>query len=1496
MSVSLRNEETTVKALIGEAEYGQISESIKRSIENSEKDGDFAKAMEIALGLRPESESLAKRGVCVKELIGEAEYGQISEPTKRRIELCEKHGNFEKARQIASSIPGVQSLEGRLAERVQARQPSLTEGRGILNPSGYSSPGLYKMEGGQLHKLGSYAFIANPIGLEKGVYRVLGAGGIAKMNVGDCAIDPVGFPKGIYQVKDRDGEFTFEKLGTNSAIFTEKIIGLENSEDVEGVGIYNEKPGILLDEGEGPILYEVSEGTTISGLADFPQDVYRVGGGGKLEKLNAGNCIVNPKGYRDGLYEPGVYRVGGAGQLEKLEFGAVVTNPVGQSLGTYQAQGDGMPLRKLEVGALIVNPAGQPSGIYHVQEDGAPLKKLEAGAMVTNPAGQPPGVYRLQGGEAGFTFEKLEIGAIVARPVGQPPGVYRVREDGTGFEKLKAGTAVANPPGQLPGVYLVQASGMSFRKLEVGAVVANPRGQPPGAYQVQEDGVPLKKLEIGAIVARPAGQPSGMYQVQEDGAPLKKLEFGAVIANPAGQPPGMYQVQGGWAPAPLKKLEVGVVVANPRGQPPGVYQVQGDGAPLKKLEIGTVIDNPPEQPPGVYQVQANGTQFKFEQLKADALVANPVGRLPGLYQVREEVREDRTQFKFEKVEIGAIVACPVGQPPGVYQVQEDGAQFKFEKLEADALVADPVGRSPGLYQVQENGTRFEKLRTGAIVTNPPGQPPGAYQVRVGGAQLKKLETGAQVIDPAGRLPGMYQVQENGTLVPSASRQPINVGSLCDGIAARYYGKTLPEYEDIEVIYNGNKTKWVKLTTEQQFKLLREGARATWAEKVERRYQEFQRLDEQKMPEDKIKARMGGVIGEMIGANPGKFPSVHGVNHCTRVALVTEAVARVYRTLFKEFEDMSDDDIALAIAAATFHDSGRQGEEVDIFDALSAQNAERELGNLGLSQEQAKRCASAIERKDSPAAGKDPIAILLHEADCLEIQRLDSFRVGRVRFGTSFLDANQEDSITKERILTLREGVSEGQVNEALEKLAEQAKKLIENTDDDYGKLTGYDEFRNEAKTVGLLGETPPPTLSPLPSSTPSPKPKLLLEFTAAFDALGICETPEEVAELSGLIEQLHAKSPEMLAGILDNCQWLKGKGKDSFIYSVAAASMQMELGDIFDQRDFDALGQGIQPETGVMLGAFDMVRTGKLFDAASRTVVGKSGQKFFDWLDGKDELRSNIADEPISPLLKIGGDLERKGSGPKNAHWRVWRKWMATAEMVPVRKAVIDGVLNQPIDVGSFPDAGDYVDDAYIKEANIAKKFLPLNYAYTQLLLRHATFPGHDQGPPPTVLAVRRVRREALTGISRHGALEKTPARETITYDVNRALPVESWALVSPVGGEYPYGEAALYGKIPAYAILTSVLTNEFCSDLQKELVVIPFSEMEVVVDKNFDEEEYLRDEVLPAMEQQYGPSEPGHSTIGRAREILADPRTHDRFQSILEKRRHEAEKLGVSL
>jgi hypothetical protein len=133
-------------------------------------------------------------------------------------------------------------------------------------------------------------------------------------------------------------------------------------------------------------------------------------------------------------------------------------------------------------------------------------------------------------------------------------------------------------------------------------------------------------------------------------------------------------------------------------------------------------------------------------------------------------------------------------------------------------------------------------------------------------------------------------------------------------------------------------------------------------------------------------------------------------------------------------------------------------------------------------------------------------------------------------------------------------------------------------------------------------------------------------------------------------------------------------------------------------------------------------------------------------------------------------------------------------------------------------------------------------------------FPGQEKGHPPTLLAIRKVDAFAYEKITGEDIKTGVPgATKNLTYGTEKALPAESWSIVSAVRGPAPiYGDSAIYGRVPIYSILTSVFSQGWCPG-QKELVIVPFSDISITAEAQLNEIDYEEKIVLPAMEQQYG-------------------------------------------
>lgn len=125
---------------------------------------------------------------------------------------------------------------------------------------------------------------------------------------------------------------------------------------------------------------------------------------------------------------------------------------------------------------------------------------------------------------------------------------------------------------------------------------------------------------------------------------------------------------------------------------------------------------------------------------------------------------------------------------------------------------------------------------------------------------------------------------------------------------------------------------------------------------------------------------------------------HGVKHATDVTSYVAQIAEFVNKNSGKFDNLkfTPKDVELAEYAAMYHDSGRKNHRVDVFDETSSQRARKQLGHL-LNEQELQQVIGAIKSKDAPAKNKSPVAILLHEADCIDIIRTRGGDVNKFDF-------------------------------------------------------------------------------------------------------------------------------------------------------------------------------------------------------------------------------------------------------------------------------------------------------------------------------------------------------------------------------------------------------------------------------------------------------------------------------------------------------------------
>ncbi|MDR1401894.1 MAG: hypothetical protein LBI81_02985, partial [Puniceicoccales bacterium] len=330
---------------------------------------------------------------------------------------------------------------------------------------------------------------------------------------------------------------------------------------------------------------------------------------------------------------------------------------------------------------------------------------------------------------------------------------------------------------------------------------------------------------------------------------------------------------------------------------------------------------------------------------------------------------------------------------------------------------------------------------------------------------------------------------------------IIIADVCEK-AFPYYAKDYPPYDEIYVIYKREKKLWINLTTEEQFELLREGARANWIDKVDQNYKKYQNLKKFNLTEEKIKEKMKPLMKTMVGEeiNVPMEMKQHGPAHMIRASLLVPKIARTYKKLFKETQNITDKEIWFATFSAIFHDSMRQAGEIDLFDEYSAITAKKALMEMGFSKEECEACADAIRNKDSEVEGKSLIALLVHEADCLEFIRI--ILGNPDNFNANLLDQHG---------LTLQDRVTQDDVDQEIKNLISESTQFIRNTKN---TTLSYEKFSEE---FAKIDSTKPVTNIFA----------LRKKYFAKFKNLGICKGSEEEKTLKSLIGKLCKSSPQM---------------------------------------------------------------------------------------------------------------------------------------------------------------------------------------------------------------------------------------------------------------------------------------------------------------------------------------------------------------------------------
>lgn len=193
---------------------------------------------------------------------------------------------------------------------------------------------------------------------------------------------------------------------------------------------------------------------------------------------------------------------------------------------------------------------------------------------------------------------------------------------------------------------------------------------------------------------------------------------------------------------------------------------------------------------------------------------------------------------------------------------------------------------------------------------------------------------------------------------------------------QFYARPLPSKEDVTVTLAGEKRKWVTLSRAQKITVNNTGTRA---------HNQLSRH----CPELFVDATFFAEGQKpFLEGDPRKS---HGSDHASRVAIFAGIFAYLYHKYHPSYT-VSRNELSLCQILGAGHDSGRQTEGPDVYDADSAENTIQVLKSRGIVDERLlKTCYEAVANKDSePDEKKSLLAKCLQNADSADFARLNLF--------------------------------------------------------------------------------------------------------------------------------------------------------------------------------------------------------------------------------------------------------------------------------------------------------------------------------------------------------------------------------------------------------------------------------------------------------------------------------------------------------------------------
>jgi O-acetyl-ADP-ribose deacetylase (regulator of RNase III) len=206
-----------------------------------------------------------------------------------------------------------------------------------------------------------------------------------------------------------------------------------------------------------------------------------------------------------------------------------------------------------------------------------------------------------------------------------------------------------------------------------------------------------------------------------------------------------------------------------------------------------------------------------------------------------------------------------------------------------------------------------------------------------------------------------------------------------------YTKRTPKYEDfffISMEKGGKPKKWVNMTVNDMIHVVKDRSQLgacnctellTKLENLEKAGRGNEVIRERTHYED-IKR----CFCEIVNFRPGHHHTVHGPKHATRTLINVLLLAKL---LYEKGVKILPEQILAGAIAAIFHDSGRQGDDKDVYEKNSAYYAGQHCWATPELKQYAHIVFSAIINKDAKGTDKQSLAkTLVQVADCLEITR------------------------------------------------------------------------------------------------------------------------------------------------------------------------------------------------------------------------------------------------------------------------------------------------------------------------------------------------------------------------------------------------------------------------------------------------------------------------------------------------------------------------------